>query len=425
MSYLTAHTITLQDGSRCNVTKRLARGATPLVQFLATIPDPRAAQGRRHSLTLILLLCFVATLQGSQRLKDISLFGRLNQRLFERLFGDHCRHGSPSATTISRTLQLLEPELLVATFVQFLAVLGVSPATTGDVLSFDGKTIRAATGIDPTTGEAVTRHLLSLFSHDSHLAIGQVGVASKASEIAVLDQLLTQAATAHHDDLIAGKLLIGDALHTQKTTARRILDAGADYLFVVKGNQPSLELTIRRTVARAVAEQGAAIDSYTLSTRDRGRAITAVVTSLNLTAAEVAAGLDDEGRALLADWPGVVTIGVLRRTGTRRGKGGKVTEVDELIGVMSSRPLSAEAVATHLRRHWCIENNLHWVKDEVYGEDKHTLRCGKAPQVMSFIRSMCITVCNALRLKSISDVIHNLQKSTRLLEQFLRMAAIV
>jgi hypothetical protein len=44
---------------------------------------------------------------------------------------------------------------------------------------------------------------------------------------------------------------------------------------------------------------------------------------------------------------------------------------------------------------------------------------------MSFLRSMVISLCNALKLKSISDTIHNLEKSTTLLGQFLRMAAVI
>jgi predicted transposase YbfD/YdcC len=87
--------------------------------------------------------------------------------------------------------------------------------------------------------------------------------------------------------------------------------------------------------------------------------------------------------------------------------------------------MSAEEIAGHLRRHWCIENNLHWVKDEVFGEDKHTLRRGNAPQIMSFLRSMAISLCNTLKLKSISDTIHNLEKSPSLLGQFLKMAAVI
>jgi predicted transposase YbfD/YdcC len=406
MSNVIPHTITLQDGTRCNLSKRLFRGAKPLLAFLSEIPETRDKKGRRHSLVLILLIVFVATLQGSQSLKDASLFGKINQKLFEKILGVRFCHGVPRANTISSVLQNTDPDLLVDVFVQFLALLGIK--TIGDVLSFDGKTIRGA------NGEEVIRHMLSLFSHGSHLAIGQVGVESKESEIAALQKLLEQAA---RHDLIAGKLLLGDALHTQKSTVDLILTARADYLFVVKGNQPGLKATILREVA--VVGKASTTDSFTMVTTDRKREITTTTITLDV------ADMSDAGAALLKNWHGVRTIGVLHRTGTRVSKDGTVTQVDETIGFISSRVLSAEEVATHLHNHWCIENNLHWVKDEVYGEDKHTLRKGKAPQVMSFIRSMCITMCNALKVKSTSDVIHNLQKSTRLLEQFLRMGAMV
>lgn len=435
MSNITAHTITLQDGSRCNLNRRMLKvGAKPLLAFLCGIPDPRKKQGCRHSLALILLLVFVATLQGSQSLKDDNLFGRYNQKLFEKLLGVRFRHGIPEANTISRVLQAIDPELLVDAFLQFLELLGITP-TLSDVLSFDGKTIRGA------NGDEVIRHMLSLFSHGSHLAVCQVGVASKESEGGIaLERLLEQAAcNGSRANLIVGKLLLGDALHTQKKTVNLILEHEADYLFVVKGNQPGLKATILREMEAAAATTTATAaavtatdsttarlsgrqdgqDSFRMVTTDRKRDITTTVTTLDIT------NVSDEGRALLTDWTRVKTIGVLHRTGTRASKDGTVTQVDETIGFISNRTLTAEAVATHLHNHWCIENNLHWVKDEVYGEDKHTLRKGKAPQIMSFMRSMCITVCNFLKVKSISDVIHNLQKSTALLEQFLRMGAIV
>jgi predicted transposase YbfD/YdcC len=122
---------------------------------------------------------------------------------------------------------------------------------------------------------------------------------------------------------------------------------------------------------------------------------------------------------------GIQTIGILKRTGTRISKDGTATVIKETIGFISSRILSAKQVAIRLRGHWCIENNLHWVKDVVFLEDKQTVRLGNAPQIMSFIRSMCISIFNICRLKSISDAIHNLEKNQSLHSRFLQMAAIV
>ena len=401
------HTIRLQDGSRCNLTKRIAkRGISLLTLLQSEVTDPRRAQGTRHPLTLILLIVFVGLLSGSKDLKDACLFARLQQRLFRTHLQLPLLHGIPDPTTVSRCLRKLDVEELVSACLQFLAVLGIP---LGDVYSFDGKTMCAV------TGEAAIRHILSLFIHDSHLAIGQIGVGSKENEIPALERLLAQGSS---HDLIAGKLLLGDALHTQKATVKAILKARADYLFVVKGNQKQLGRAIAAALQRRSATDQ---DSYTQVDTTRKRTVTTTVTAITAQpGAALLPGLTGSNH-----WDGVQTMGILHRVGTRTSKDGTVHEIDETIGFISSRLLSAEAVTTHLRKHWCIENNLHWVKDEVFGEDKHSLRKGQAPQVMSWLRSLVISLCNGLKLKSISDTIHNLQKSPKLLEQFLQMAAVV
>ena len=408
MSNFTRHTIRLQDGNLCNLNRRLGNRAVSLHSLLETIPDPRKLSGRRHALSTILLIVFVALLRGSKDLKDAHLFATLNQRFFRTQLGLSMPHGIPDPTTISRLLGRLEPDDLVRMYLRFLNTLGVAPS---DVMSYDGKTMCAV------SGEAATRHILSFFSHDSHLALGQVGVDGKGREIPAFEELLKQGQAS---GLVTGKLLLGDALHTQKATVKATLQAGADYLFVVKGNQRQLG---RQIMAELAAAEENSLDRFEYKDTKRRRKVVTAVTVLHAAS--------QPGRELLATlqrsnhWDGVATIGKLHRTGTRLGKDGTVHEVDETIGLISSRTLSAKDVATHPRKHWCIENNLHWTKDVVFLEDKHTLRRGNAPQIMSWLRSMCISLCNALKLKSISDTIHNLEKSPKLLEQFLRMAAVM
>ncbi len=423
MSYSIAHTIRLQDGSLCNLNKRIAKHAIPLLEFLSAITDPRSRQGRRHCIGLILFIVFIALLRNSKDLKDAHLYAVLNQHWLGQYFD--LRHGIPDPTTISRLLQATPPDDLVAAGLQFFAALNIP---LGEVLSFDGKTIRAI------TAEDAIRHMLSFFSHDSQLTLGQIGVSSKENEIPAAQRLLEQAAS---DDTavsitapicsVAGKLLLGDALHTQKATVKVILKARADYLLVAKGNQRKLLQAIQTAVQTAQAAEtdetkgSTNCHSYSYTTTDRKRSVTTTVTTI--TAAV--------GQELLPSlrrsdhWDGVQTMGILRRTGTRTSKDGTVTPVNETIGFISSRELTAEQVATYLRAHWGIENKLHWVKDVVFGEDRHTLRKGNAPQIMSFLRSLAISICHILKVKSISDVLHNLEKSPELHHRFLKLAAIV
>lgn len=402
------HTIRLQDGQLCNLNKRIAGQEVSLLLYLRGIPDPRQAQGRRHELSLIVFVVFVALLRGSKDLKDAHLWALHNREFLARYF--RIRHGLPDPTTISRVIAVLDPDALVVAFLNFLTALGIAP---GQVYSFDGKTIRAI----PENGSI--RHILSLFSHELHTAIGQVGVDGKGKEIPAFEELLAQGVA---NRVIAGSLLLGDALHTQKATCKQIIQAGAAYLCTVKNNQRLLKRAITAELPRLQFIDPTTTDTYTYTDTSRGRNVTTIVTLVTAM---------KDGEDLLPTltgsnhWDGVVAMGILHRTGIRTSKDGTIHRVDETVGFIASRKLTAKEVAAHLHHHWCIENNLHWVKDEVFREDKHTLRRGKAPQVMSYLRSMAISLCNALKLKSISDTIHNLEKSAALHWRFLLMAAVV
>ena len=344
-SYTTPHYIYLKDGSLCNLDKRITKSGISLLAQLRTVTDPRSKQGRRHELALILFIVFAASLRGSHTLKDAWLWAVYSRPLLARYFD--LRHGIPDATTLSNVLALIEPDELVSGYLCFVRQLRIE---LGDVYSFDGKTMRAV----PEEGSGA-RHILSLFSHEHHVVVGQVAVAGKGREIPAFEALLTQGVA---NGVIAGSLLLGDALHTQKATCKLILSAHADYLFSVKNNQRQLKRAITTELAQYQTADPTRLDVYCSTDTSRGRTITTSVTVL-------ASGDSGAARELLPTltgsnhWDGVAAIGLLHRTGTRLGKNGTVHAVDETIGFISSRPLSAEHIALHLHHHWCIENNLH------------------------------------------------------------------
>jgi hypothetical protein len=41
-----------------------------------------------------------------------------------------------------------------------------------------------------------------------------------------------------------------------------------------------------------------------------------------------------------------------------------------------------------IRRHWHIENRLHWIRDVVFAEDHSQLRTGTGPAVMATVRNL-------------------------------------
>jgi hypothetical protein len=94
------------------------------------------------------------------------------------------------------------------------------------VLAVDGKTLRGS------AREGHQVHLLAALDHHDGAVPAQRHVPAATNEIAVFAPLL-----AGLD--LAGALVTADALPTQRGHARSLVDRGADYLLVVKANQPA------------------------------------------------------------------------------------------------------------------------------------------------------------------------------------------
>jgi predicted transposase YbfD/YdcC len=63
----------------------------------------------------------------------------------------------------------------------------------------------------------------------------------------------------------------------------------------------------------------------------------------------------------------------------------------------------------HIRGHWTIEQ-LHWLRDVVWNEDKSTIRTGNAPQVMSALTNLVITL---FRLQGVTRITEETRRNAQ------------
>jgi hypothetical protein len=95
---------------------------------------------------------------------------------------------------------------------------------TSDVIAIDGKCLRRSH--DKSSNKSAI-HMVSAWSHDNQLALGQVKVNEKSNEITALPALLENLD-------ITGAIITTDALNTHKNSARIIVGKGRDYLSALK-----------------------------------------------------------------------------------------------------------------------------------------------------------------------------------------------
>lgn len=106
------------------------------------------------------------------------------------------------------------------------------------VIAIDGKTMRGTIAKGETQGV----HLLAAYLPNEGLVLMQVEVETKENEIVAAPKLLKCL------DL-RQKVVIGDAMHTQRQLSIQIVEAGGDYLWIAKGNQADLKAHIEHLFA--------------------------------------------------------------------------------------------------------------------------------------------------------------------------------
>ena len=204
-------------------------GEGGLIDLLKTLVDPRKRRGVRHPVVTVVAVAVCAALSGARSFTAIAEWAQSLSREGLRRLGSK-RWKPPSEPTIRRVLQRLDANAVDAQIGQWVLRQHV---LAGHAIAVDGKSLRGA----HDSGQAVP-HLLSALLHQEAVVIGQLEVEEKTNEIPKLQQLL--------DPLpLDGAIITADALHTQTETARYVVEnKHADYLFIVKQNQPTLRQDI-------------------------------------------------------------------------------------------------------------------------------------------------------------------------------------
>ena len=212
-----------------------------LAARLATLLDHRDPRGVRYPRAAMLTIAILAKLAGYQRVEALADWARLRAADLVPLFG-LTRPTMPHARTWGRRCaQAVDPVALDAVLGQFFQERQPNaevPERGSIVLAVDGKTLRGTIPRGQTQGV----HVVAAYLPDSGVVLAQLAVDSHTNEILVVRQVLASL------DL-SGVVVTGDALQTQRTVRTQIVDAGGDYLWCVKDNQPQLHTALKQLVS--------------------------------------------------------------------------------------------------------------------------------------------------------------------------------
>jgi predicted transposase YbfD/YdcC len=334
-----------------------------------SLKDNRKARGKRYELATILVLIVLAKLSGEDKPSGIAEWAQFRTEELCDLLGLVRRqmpHHSTYRRILGEVIDVQELDELVGKHLTQRR--SIEPEV---LLSMDGKVLRGSLN-EEREGMA----LLAAYLPGEGVVLMQVEIERQGKEVPAALKLLKKL------DL-RGKIVMADALHTQREASKIIGQAGGDYIWYAKGNQGQMEANI----ALWFAPQPKPCPGH-------GR-----LPKADQTARQISKGHGRlEVRTLTVshelkeylDWPFLEQVFKLERSVTQL-KGG-VTRTKVIYGFTSLSPgqVTAEQLLHLIRSYWGIENGLHYRRDVTLREDATRMTNANLAHAMATINNLVL-----------------------------------
>lgn len=332
------------------------------------LTDNRQQAKVKHLLKDIVGIVFFAVLAGNDEWTEIADFAVDERETLEKYL--ELPNGIPSHDTIQRVFFILRSDelqsMLVNILIQLVTVAGKRldeylyknaelDCYIQDVIAADGKETHN-TG-KKNCEDAIERRNLQEFnvmSTEWGLNLSSTRIDEKSNEIPEMQKVMKKIDCR-------GCIVTADAMNTQKATAKVIIkEAHGDYCLALKENHKTIYLEIKEYFScEELLKKIMAKDGQYFKEAEE--------TTYNIITREYFITDDLKWFEDKRDWEKLTSIGYERKTIFQ-----KETEevmIEERYYLCSIKPI-AELFAIVARRHWHIENGMHWVLDIVFREDK-------------------------------------------------------
>ena len=352
-----------------------------LVAHFAGVADPRMDRRKEHDLVDVLVIAVCTLLCAGETFNDMEDFGKAKYDWFKTFL--KLANGIPSHDTFNRVFAALDPKEFLDCFLRWTQSL--REAVHQEIVALDGKALRRALN----QGQNV-KYVVSAWAESNGLVLGQLKAADKSNEITAVPELLRVLE-------LSGCIVTMDAMGCQKKIAKEIIEADADYVLALKGNQETVHEEVKsfldatlverqapRPVGAKLSRAAASLASLESVEKDHGRL-------------EIRRYYQSDYLGWFADrakWEGLKSVGMVE----------SIREVNNERTVerryyLCSLPVGIETFARAVRGHWGVENKVHWVMDVCFREDQSRARAGYAAENLATLRRLALNLLKREKTK--------------------------
>ena len=336
-----------------------------LIERLSELKDPRRQYGNiRHKLEDIIAIGLCTIICGGEDFVDMEDFGKEREEFLRKFL--ELPNGIPDSDTFRRVFENLNPEELSEFPVNWLDV----ELPDRCVIAVDGKTICGS-----GNKKHKAYHVVSAFVAENQITLGEITVEEKSNEITAVPELL---------DLmcIEDTIITADSMSCQKKIVQKITDGNADYCIALKENQPNLFNDTEDHFNEFASES----DKTITSEKGHGR----------IEIREYYLTTDIDWLEQRDDWTHLNALGMVR---SKIIEGENVSNFTRYF-ITSLTDINEFAYA--VRKHWSIENQLHWCLDVIFREDASRARKDNSPLNLNILRKTALSLLNQAKYGRLS-----------------------
>ena len=340
------------------------------ITALYSIPDFRKPQGRRYNLYNLLTIMVLSMASGCDDFESMALFCKKKSDFL-------IKHGLlngknyPSHDIFRWILMHIDKSSFANLLLTWLEIQEDLPndslvPDSKRLIHIDGKVLRASrTSEHKRTGLLV----LNAFCSNNSICIGEMLVDKKSCEKTAIPILLNEL-------YLQNSVVTMDAAGTMAKVATSIIDKKGDYILALKKNN------------KLFYNEVADFFQHFSGTK--------IITDISQTIDNQCSRVEKRTCSIIKDlsffanaekWKNLKTLVHIKSERTLNGK----TTIEDRY-YLTSLDWNAESLAYAIRKHWSVENELHWHLDVAFNEDKLRLKEKNAALCLAVLRRFVLSL---------------------------------
>lgn len=330
-----------------------------LKEAMKELTDTRQQVKIKYKIWDVLTCVVISCLCGMKTWEEIHDFVVMKYEFFRQFL--KMTGGIPSAKTYERIMSIIDKEELKVIVQDFFKTITTNLYSKMDILNIDGRVNNGSKRKATIKVDAVSPlNCLNVYSNNMRMCIAEETIDKKTNEIPMTATILEKLN-------VKDCIITWDALNTQKDNISAVSKAKAYYAVPIKGNHA---LFYQDLIDYFDDDEQNLIIGGKINTAYKKE--NEYKNGCSITY-EYFQTTNIKWYEDYKNWQGLKTIGMVKKTIVSQNNGKEEKSIESRYYI-ANIDLNVELFKDAIRKHWSVENKLHWHLDVTFNmENNHTL----------------------------------------------------